>query len=70
MSLRLKRKERGLLAQCRIGILPLRIETGRYVDEKEDERLCIHCNKREIENKNHFLTCFPLYIERVLCMPK
>ena len=36
----LNRSERSILAQFRCGILPLRIETGRYVGEKPEERLC------------------------------
>ena len=39
VSLNLKRNERSLLAQFRCGILPLRIETGRYIGEKPNERL-------------------------------
>ena len=35
----LNRIERSILAQFRCGILPLRIETGRYIGEKPEERL-------------------------------
>jgi hypothetical protein len=44
VKLNLNRKERSLLAQLRCGILPLRIETGRFRAEKVEDRLCIFCN--------------------------
>ena len=47
--------ERSLLAQLRIGILPLHIETGRYVNLRPEERLCKICNNQEIEDEVHFL---------------
>ena len=59
LSLRSK-KERSLLAQCKLDILLLGIETGRYKGEKEEKHLCIFSNKREIETENH-LACCPLY---------
>ncbi len=51
----LTRRERSLLCQTRLGILPLRIETGRYVNEQIEDRICLVCNKNEIENENHFI---------------
>ena len=59
----LSRKERSLLSQFRLGILPLRIETGRYRGEKEQERICVLCNKCEIENEKHFLLECDMYNE-------
>ena len=61
VTLNLKRKERSLLAQFRCGILPLRIETGRYVGEKPAERLCKICNSNQIEDETHFLIYCPFY---------
>jgi hypothetical protein len=55
MSLNLKRNERSLLAQFRCGILPLRIETGRYVGEEPVNRTCNLCNSQSIEDETHFL---------------
>ena len=43
------------MAQLRCGILPLRIETGRFVGESPDERLCKLCNGPAIEDEKHFL---------------
>ena len=51
----LSRSERSILAQFRCGILPLRIETGRYVGEKPEEGLCNVCQSGQIENELHFL---------------
>ena len=39
----------------RCGILPIRIETGRYVNLPEENRTCELCNTGEIENEKHFL---------------
>ena len=51
----LERKEKSLLAQLRFGNLPLRIETGRYVDEKVEDRLCTLCTAGTIEDEIHFI---------------
>lgn len=40
LKLNLKRNERSLLAQLRCSILPIRVETGRYVGELPEQRLC------------------------------
>ena len=51
----ISRSQRSLLAQLRCGILPLRIETGRYVGEEPNQRLCTMCNNNEIEDESHFI---------------
>ena len=62
----LSRYKRSLLAQLRCGILPLRLETGRFVNVRDDEtgrlrkltvneRLCQICNSNNVENEFHFL---------------
>ena len=51
----LNRKERSYLAQLRLGILPLRIETGRYENLAIDKRTCQLCASGEVENEEHFL---------------
>ena len=61
----LKRQDRSLLAQFRTGILPLRIETGKYQLNKDpntesfrklnvEERTCLICNTGDIENETIF----------------
>jgi len=61
LSVHMLRKERSLFAQYRLGILPLRIETGRYRGEKEEERICMLCTRKVVENEKHFLFDCPLY---------
>ncbi len=48
------RKRRSLLAQFRLGILLLHIETGRFRNMKLEERLCCICNTNVIEYEQHF----------------
>ena len=40
---------RSYIAQFRLGILPLEVETGRYSSVPLEERLCKMCNTGEIE---------------------
>ena len=49
------RFQRSLLAQTRCGILPIRIEIGRFRNEKEEERICQLCDFQKIENEFHFI---------------
>ena len=62
----LQRQDRSLLARFRTGVLPLRIETGRYQLKKDpnteyfrklyaEEGTCLICNSGDIENETHFL---------------
>ena len=55
VDLNLKRNERSVLAQLRCGILPLRIETGRYIGEPPNQRLCNQCDSRTVEDECHFV---------------
>ena len=68
----LSRKQRSLLAQLRCGILPIKIETGRFLNHKDiktgkykklkiEERICDHCNTGMVEDEIHFVFCCPLY---------
>jgi hypothetical protein len=61
VKLNLKRNERALFAQFRTGILPLRVETGRYVGESPEQRLCKLCNSGLVEDETHFLVECALY---------
>ena len=63
------RSQRSLLAQLRMGILPLHIETGRYFRKPLVERLCLLCDQNLVEDVYHFLCQCPLYqVERrTLC---
>ena len=55
VQLNFKKHERAILAQFRCGILPIRIETGRYVGEQLEMRTCRFCDRNEVENETHFL---------------
>ena len=47
--------ERSLIAQLRLRILQLHIETARYVKLKPEERICKLCDRNHIEDELHFL---------------
>ena len=50
------RAKRSLLSKFRTGILPLRIETGRwYQGTNLEERVCEVCGSGEVEDEIHFL---------------
>ena len=55
ITFNLDRKERSYMAQLRMGILPLRIETGRYKNEEVHERVCNICNENVVEDEIHFM---------------
>lgn len=57
----LSRSQRSLLSQCRGGVLPIRIETGRFHGLAPEERICELSNLGEIENEIHFLLDCPFY---------
>ena len=57
------RTHRSVFAQLRFGILPLKIETGRYTNIPREYRLCIFCNHNVVEDEMHFLFVCPLYNE-------
>ncbi len=54
---------RSALAQFRCGVLPLNIETGRYVSTPVFDRVCELCMSHEIEDETHFLIECPFYEE-------
>ena len=59
--------QRKFLAKLRLGVLTLRIETGRFVRPRlpAEERLCLICNSGEVEDETHFLLrCAEYSIER------
>ncbi len=49
------RKRRSLLAQFRLGILPLHIETARFRNMKSEEQLCFICHINVIEDEQRFV---------------
>ena len=61
VSTNLKKNERSILCQFRCGILPIRIETGRYIGETPEQRLCRFCDMQTVEDERHFLLHCGLY---------
>ena len=62
-----ERRRRRHLTMLRGGTNKLRIERGRWVREKEEERVCMVCGCDEVEDEKHFLLCCPRYVrERVV----
>ncbi len=57
----LPRPLRSYLAQIRLGILPIKIETGRFINLKPEERLCPLCTDQLVKNEIHFLFECPAY---------
>ena len=55
VSMNIPKYHRSLLAQFRCGILPIRIETGRYRGEPVSDRLCTLCSQDNVEDEYHFL---------------
>ena len=61
VKLNLTSGERSMVAQSRMGILPIRIETGRFTNMKINERVCQMCNSGLIEDETHFIFNCTLY---------
>ena len=61
VSSNLTRSQRSFLAQLRSGVLPLRVETGRFQNEQLENRLCVFCESMSIEDEYHFLLHCDLY---------
>ena len=59
----INRSHRSILAQLRCGILPLKIETGRFTNVPVEFRLCLFCSDNCIEDEEHFLFHCELYQE-------
>ena len=55
LKINLSRTERSYLAQFRCGILPIRIETGRFRGEAVGERICTLCESGNVEDELHFV---------------
>ena len=49
VQLNLSSGERSMVAQIRMGILPIRIETGRFTNLKIEQRLCQLCDTDKVE---------------------
>ena len=56
----MQRNHRSAFAKFRMGVAPLRIETGRYERLEEEQRVCFNCGDT-IESEEHVLLECPLY---------
>ena len=61
LTCNLSRSKRSILAQFRLGILPLKVETGRFSNTVREERICEFCKDATIEDETHFLFYCGLY---------
>lgn len=61
----LPKKFRIILSQLRLSAHQLRIETGRYSQNRVDRalRLCTLCDRSDIEDEYHFVLICPVYIQ-------
>ncbi len=57
----LPKYEKSIFAQLRCGILPLRVETGRFSRTPLEDRKCEMCDLDVIEDEQHFICTCPLY---------
>ena len=55
MAFNLSRLKISDLTQSRCGILPLRVETGRFRNEPLSERKCTFCDQDSVEDEFHFI---------------
>ena len=55
------RRKRSLLAQFRMDILPLAIETGRFKGINVNERYCLFCPNVQVQDDSHMLCECSLY---------
>ena len=45
----------NMIARLRGGLLPIRVNEGRWNREKFEERICPICNEDTVENESHVL---------------
>ena len=70
MTNKLPKYHRSLITKLALGVLPIRIETGRYEKLLLKDRICPSCKGNTIETEEHFLFHCPLYeSQRVQIMP-
>ena len=70
MTNKLPKYHCSLITKLALGVLPIRIETGRYEKLLLKDRICQSCKWNTIETEEHFLFHCPLYeSQRVQIMP-
>ncbi len=58
----LNRKLRSVIAQLRVYILPLAVETGWWKNTPLEDRKCELCRQRGIEDERHFVFNCEIYL--------
>ncbi len=53
--------QRSVYAKLRCGVLPIKIETGRYDSIDRENRICEFCTLGEVEDEMHFICNCTLY---------
>ena len=53
------RTSRNLAVKLILGVLKLRVETGRFENLARDDRRCIICSMDEVEDSSHFICVCP-----------
>lgn len=59
VSRTMDRHTRSALARIRMGVFPIRIETGRWRGLALQDRICTNCDLAEVETEEHFLCGCP-----------
>ncbi len=54
-------QQRSLIAQLRLGILPIHLETCKFRGKQLDESICQLCDTQEVEDVIHFFCKCNLY---------
>ena len=49
------RKLRQIMAKLRGGTAELKVEAGRWIGLKREDRICSQCGLTEVENVKHFV---------------
>ena len=62
IAFNLSHQERSYLVQYRCGILPLRVETGRFRNEPFNKRKWEFCDQESVEDEMHFILHCSKYI--------
>ena len=60
----MSRERRSLMAQFRLGILPITVETGRFRKIPLQDRKCTICDLNGVEDEKHFLCICPVFNDK------
>ncbi len=64
----MSRQQRSLIAQLRLGILHIHIETCRFRGTQLDDRICQLCDAQDVEDGIHFVCKCNLYNDLIKTM--